>query len=146
MRFMACSIEFLTKKLEEINISDVIFLGNDLSSEEMFLNSVIEKIGQELKDCEVSFYLHKKSMTICSKTTTMTDVIARKLLKIVDRLIDEHFLQINSLRQLGWCSHYILDRRSLNYFKDKQVFRNTEVIGFYWFKIRQIDYLINSNL
>ena len=91
MRFMACSIEFLTKKLEEINISDVIFLGNDLSSEEMFLNSVIEKIGQELKDCEVSFYLHKKSMTICCETTTMTNVIVRKLLKIEDRLMDEHF-------------------------------------------------------
>ena len=81
---MACSVEFLTKKLEEIKISDDIFLGNDLSYEEMFLNSVIEKIGQELKDCEVSFYLHKKSMTICCRTTTMTDVIARKLLKIDD--------------------------------------------------------------
>ena len=26
---MACSLEFLTKKLEEIKISDDIFLGND---------------------------------------------------------------------------------------------------------------------
>ena len=112
---MTCSVEFLTKKLEEIKISDEIFLGKYLSYEERFLNSVIEKIGQELKDCEVSFYLHRKSMTICCETTTMTDVIARKLLKIVDRLIDEHFFQTNGLRQIGRSSHYMLDRRNLNY-------------------------------
>ena len=52
---MACSREFLTKKLEEIKISDDIFLGNDLSYEGKFLNSVIEKMLQEIKDCEVFF-------------------------------------------------------------------------------------------
>ena len=43
---MACSIEFLTEKMEEIKITDGIFLGNDLSYEENFLNSVIEKSGK----------------------------------------------------------------------------------------------------
>ena len=43
---MACSIEFLTEKMEEIKITDGIFLGNDLSYEENFLNSVIEKFGK----------------------------------------------------------------------------------------------------
>ena len=52
---MACSGEFLTKKLEEIKISDDIFLGNDLSYEGKFLNSVIKKMLQEIKDCEVFF-------------------------------------------------------------------------------------------
>ena len=33
---MGCSLEFLTKKLEEIKISDDIFLGNELSYEEKF--------------------------------------------------------------------------------------------------------------
>ena len=42
--------------MEEIKITDAIFLGNDLSFEENFLNSVIEKFEQEIKDCEVSFY------------------------------------------------------------------------------------------
>ena len=88
---MACSIEFLTKKMEEIKITDDIFLGNDLFYEENFLNSVIEKFGKEIKDCEVSFYLHRKNMSICCETLTMTETIARKLLKIVDRLMDEHF-------------------------------------------------------
>ena len=55
---MACSIEFLTEKMEEIKITDDVFLGNDLSYEENFLNSVIEKCGEEIKDCEVSYYLH----------------------------------------------------------------------------------------
>ena len=130
---MACSVEFLMKKIEEIKITADIFLGNDLPYKESFLNTVIVKIGQEIKDCKVSFYLHRKSMSICRKTTTMTDAIGRNLLKIVDRLMDEHFFQTNGLRQLGWCSHYMLDRRSLNYYKDKEVFQKTEVAGFYWF-------------
>ena len=86
---MACGIEFLTEKMEEIKITDDIFFGNDLSYEENFLNSVIEKFGKEIKDCEVSFYLHRKNMSICCKTLTMTETIARKLLKIVDQLINE---------------------------------------------------------
>ena len=56
------------KKMKEIKITDDIFLGNDLSYEENFLNSVIEKFGQEIKDCEVSCYLHRKSLTICCET------------------------------------------------------------------------------
>ena len=72
-------------------------------------------------------------MTICCETTTMTDVIARKLLKIVDRWMNEHFFQINGLRQIGRCSHDMLDRRSLIYYKEKQVFQKSEVTEFYWF-------------
>ena len=88
---MACNVDFLTKKLEEIKISDDIFLGNDLSYEETFLNNVIEKIKQEIEDCEVSYYLSKKSMTICFESLAMTELIARKLLKLTDWLMDEHF-------------------------------------------------------
>ena len=33
---MTCSIEFLTKKMEEIKITDDIFLGNGFSYEEIF--------------------------------------------------------------------------------------------------------------
>ena len=130
---MACSVDFLTKKLEEIKISEDIFLGKDLSYEEKFLNSVIEKIEQEIEDCEVSYYLNKKHMTICYESLTMTETIARKLLKMVDWLMDEHFFQKNVLRELGWCSNYMLDKRSVNYCKDHQVFKKTEIVEFYWF-------------
>ena len=116
---MACSIEFLPQKMEEVKITVEIFLGNDLSYEEHFLNDVIEIFGKELKDCEVSFYLHRKNISICCETLTMTETIARKLLKIVDRLMDEHFFQTNGLRYLGWCAHYMLDRQSLNYCTEK---------------------------
>ena len=47
---MACSIESLTKKMEERKYDIDILLGNGLSYEENFLNSVIEKCGQEIKD------------------------------------------------------------------------------------------------
>ena len=86
----------------------------------IFLNSVIEKFGKEIKYCELSFYLHRRSMSICCETITMIDEIARKLLKIVNRLMDNHFFQTNGLRQLWWCAHYMLDSRSLNFTEDKK--------------------------
>ena len=131
---MASSIEYLTEKMEEIKIINDIFLGNDLSYEENFLNSVIEKFGEDIKDCDVSFYLHKKNISISGETLTMTKTIAKKLLKIVDRLMDKHFFQTNGLRQLGWCAHYMLDRRSLNYTEGKkELLRKNEVTEFCWF-------------
>ena len=107
-------------------------MGNDLSYEEKFLNNVIEKIEQEIENCEVSYYLSKKSMSICYESLTMTETIARKLLKLADWLMDEHFFQKNGLRELGWCRNYMLDRRSANYHEDKQVFKKTEIVEFYW--------------
>ena len=107
-------------------------MGNDLSYEEKFLNNVIEKIEQEIENCEVSYYLSKKSMSICYESLTMTETIARKLLKLADWLMDEHFFQKNGLRELGWCRNYMLDRRSVNYHEDKQVFKKTEIVEFYW--------------
>ena len=64
---------------------------------------------------------------------TITKAVAKNLLKIVERLIEEHFFQANRLRQLGWCSDYMLDRRSLTYRKEQEVIRRTEVTEFYWF-------------
>ena len=107
-------------------------MGNDLSYEEKFLNNAIEKIEQEIENCEVSYYLSKKSMSICYESLTMTETIARKLLKLADWLMDEHFFQKNGLRELGWCRNYMLDRRSVNYHEDKQVFKKTEIVEFYW--------------
>ena len=70
-------------------------MGNDLTFEQGFLNKLIKKIEQETEqekiECEVSYYLHKKSISICCETSIMTETIARKLLKLTDRLMDEHF-------------------------------------------------------
>ena len=89
---MVCSIDFLTKKLEEIKISDDVFLGNELSYEEKFINNLIKKIVKEIDDCEVSYFLSKKSMSICCESLTMTKTIAKKLLKLAHWLMEEHFL------------------------------------------------------
>ena len=70
-------------------------------------------------------------MTICCEALTVTKEIAKNLIKIVERLIEEHFFQANDLRQLGWCSNYMLDRRSLTYRKEQEVIQRTEVIEFY---------------
>ena len=62
-------------------------------------------------------------MSICCETLIMTETIARKLLKLTDRLMDEHFFEKDGLRKLGWCSNYILDRRTHNYHKNKEFFK-----------------------
>ena len=42
----------------------------------------------------------------------------------------EHFFHKNDLREF---SHYMLDRRSVNYHKEKQIFKKTEIVDFSWF-------------
>ena len=88
---------FLPKKLEETKIADDIFSGKDLSHEQKFLNAVTEKFGKELEHCEVSTYLSKRSKTICCETFILTKKTAKKLLEIVDRLLDEHFFGADGL-------------------------------------------------
>ena len=133
MKNMACSADFLMKKLEEIKISDDVFLGNDLSNEKKNLNKVIENFQQKIADCEVSYYVSKRSMSICCESLTMTEIIAKKLLKLTDCLMDKQFFQKNGLRELGWCSNYMLDKRSVNYRKEEQIFKKSEIVEFYWF-------------
>ena len=56
----------------------------------------------------------------------MTEAIAKRLLKLTDWLMDEYFFQKNGLRELVWCSNYMLDKRSVNYHKDEQICKKTE--------------------
>ena len=88
--------------MKDIKIGNDTFLGNDLSYEKKLLNQVIDDCVKEIKDCEVSFYLSKKSMSICCETLVMTETIANKLLDIVDLLIEQPFFCLNGLRKLGW--------------------------------------------
>ena len=64
---MACSADFLMKKLEEIKISDDVFLGNDLPNEKKFLNKVIEHFEQKIDNCEVSYYVSMRSIVFVVK-------------------------------------------------------------------------------
>ena len=72
-------------------------------------------------------------MSICCESLTMTETIAKKLLKLIDWLMDTNFFPKNGLRELGWCSNNILDKRSVNYHKEEQIFKKTETVEFYWF-------------
>ena len=99
---MAYSVDSSTKKLEEIKISDDVFLGNDLSNEKTFINKTIENFEEKIDDCKVSYFFSKRSMSICCESLTMTETIAKKLFELTDWLMDEHFFQKNGLRELGW--------------------------------------------
>ena len=60
------SMNFLVKNLDKIKNNDDVFLGNDLTFKQNFL---IEKIEKEIEnqnvEGQVSYYLHKRSMSIC---------------------------------------------------------------------------------
>ena len=62
----------------------------------------------------------------------MTKTNANMLLDIVNFLMKQHFCSYG-LSQLGWCAHYMLDRRSLDYYNSENVFRKTALTDFYWF-------------
>ena len=134
VRNIAQSMELLTEKMEDIKIKDDIFLGNDLSFEQKFLNHIVNKCSKGIENYKVSFHFSKKSMTICCKTSIMTKTIAKSLLDIVDLIMKQHFFFCtNGLRQLGWCARYMLDRRSLNYCGLRKSSQTNELTGFYWF-------------
>ena len=145
---MACNVDLLTKKLDEIKINEDVFLVNDLTFKQRFLNKLIEKIEQEIEqekiECEVSYYLHKKSMSICYKTSIMTETIARKLLKLTDRLMDEHVFEKDGFRKLGRCSNYILDRRTHSYHKNKELKKKLKLLNFIGSIAHQIDLIIKK--
>ena len=84
-------MEVLTKQLEEVKINKDTFLGNDLSLELKFLNAIIEYLERKYEDCKVSFYSHKRMMSICCESPTMNEEYAKNLLRMVDWLMDEHF-------------------------------------------------------
>ena len=130
---MAYSVESLSKKLEEIKIGDDCFFGEDLSYEQNPLEKIEEKIEQEIPGFEISYFFRKRSMALCFDIAMMKEKIAKDLLLKIDWLMDEHFQKKNGLRELGWCSKYLLDRRSVNYLKDQEEFRKTEIVEFYWF-------------
>ena len=118
-------IEVLTERIQDIKINDYIFLGNDLAFEQKFLNEIVKVCHEKIKDCDVSFHLSKRSMHVCCEMLTLTTTNVRMLLDIVHYFMNKYFC--DSLSKLGWCAHYMLDRRSL------VPFRTTRITDFYWF-------------
>ena len=88
------SVDVLLKKMAGTKISDDIFFGEDLSSENFFLKAVTENMGKDLEHCAVSNYSSKKSMAIYCETFVLTRDTTKKILDFVDNALKEHFFQI----------------------------------------------------
>ena len=106
---MTFSVESLTKKLELVKISNDCFFGDDFSYEEEFLVKTQKKIEQDIEGSEISYYFSKRSMSLCFENSKLNEKIAKYLLLKIDWLMDDYFFQENGLRELGWCSKYLLD-------------------------------------
>ena len=128
---MAQGIELLTKKIQDIKITDDIFFEKDFSFEQKFLNQIVEVYHEKIKDCEVLFHLSKTSMHICCEMLTLTTTSACMLLEIVDSSMKVHFR--DGLSRLGWCAHYMIYRRNLDYYTPEKNFCTSRLTDFYWF-------------
>ena len=129
---MASSVESLTKKLEEVKINDDYFFGEDLSYKQNFFEKIKEKVEQEILGPEISYFLRKRLMALYFEIAMMNERIAKDLLLKIYWLVGEH-LKKKWAGELGWCSKYLLERRSVNYHKDQQEFKKTEIV-FQFFK------------
>ena len=71
-------------------------------------------------------------MYICCEMLILTRTNASMLLDIVDFSMKKHFC--DNLSQLGWCAHYMLDKRNWNYYNSvQQISRAVHLTDFYWF-------------
>ena len=52
-------------KLGKIEIKDDNFLGVDLSVEKKYLEGLMDSLGENMKDCAVSYYLSRRCFGIC---------------------------------------------------------------------------------
>ena len=133
IKIMAASLETMIEKLEQVKINNDSYFGNDLSSEKQFLEKAREKIQEKIPDVNVSFFYRKRSMAFSFTIQKINEAIIKELLHITDWEKDQYFFRENILQQLGWCCHYLIDSRSVNYKKEEQGFEKVEIVEFYWF-------------
>lgn len=143
------SLEVLVKKVEEIELSEEVFYGQDLSLEKKFLESITETLGKDLQHWEVSYYLSKKSMAICCETFILTKETGKTLLEVVNKNISEHFFSSCGLLKFGWCSNYQLDSRIVRYLIEESPgldrIKKTQIIEFCWFNCLLLFVRYNEN-
>ena len=94
---VAQAIDEISNLLENIKLAKDKFLGKGLSIERNFCDSASELLGKELKECEVSTFLDKKIMAICCEMVVLNEITGKTLLKVIDEMVDEHFLKKDGL-------------------------------------------------
>ena len=77
-------------------------------------------------------------MSICFENFALSETSCKKLLQVVDRMLDEYLFKGDSLLELGWCSLHMLDKRIVRYPKGSKI-EKTSIVEFYWFKNRVSD-------
>ena len=115
---MEFSIESLTKKLDQVKISNDCFFGDDFSYEECLVKEQ-KKIEQEIEGSEISCYISKRSMSLCFENSKMNEKIEKDLLFKIDWLMDRYFFEKNGLRELGWCEKYLIEYQLIFIRRDK---------------------------
>ena len=135
---MAQSIEVLSEKMQEMNLTNEIFYGEDLSSEEKFLKSLTEVVIKHFDEQyqEASYFFRKKSMAFCFESSLLSQDGVKKLLEVIDENLIEYFFNFG-LSKIGCCSNYRMDIRIVRYPIEKSpgmgFVKRTQIIEFYWF-------------
>lgn len=91
------------------------------------MENLQKEIEKEILNLQRSFFFGKRPMSLCFEIKETTEEVAKKWLSIVDSILEIHFVQ-KKLREIGWCIHYILDKRTIVGSMDK-----SNIIEFYCF-------------
>ena len=76
------------------------------------MENLQKEIEKEILNLQRSFFFGKRPMSLCFEIKETTEEVAKKWLSIVDSILEIHFVQ-KILREIGWCIHYILDKRTI---------------------------------
>ena len=74
-----------------MKISDDCFYGKNISNEQEFLDQTLKKTEQEIQGSEISYFLSKRSMSLCFEMSKMNEKIAKDLLFKIDWLMEAYF-------------------------------------------------------
>ena len=130
---MANSVESLIKQLEEVKINDDCFLGKDLFYEKNFFGKDRTK-NRERNSRFWNFLFFQKKVNGLVFWDTVDEWKNCKRFVVKNWLVNGWtFFKKKWAARVRWCSKYLLNRRSVNYHKDKQEFKKTEIVEFYWF-------------
>ena len=147
---MAQSVEALSEKMQEMNLTNEVFYGEDLFPEENFLKALIESITKNFEQYEeISYYLKKKYMAFYFESLIMSKEGLKNFLENVDKTLVEHFFD-KALSKICWCSNYRMDSRFVRYpiekSPGKDYIKKTQITEFYWFNNSPVRHDVSKRL
>ena len=102
-------MESPSRQLQNLNLSDNFYTGQDISNEETLLEDLKKLIDERLFEAhQCSFYFGN---TVTTLSVELSVSPTRASAKVLLNTIEETFAKKENLYKIGWCSSYMIDKR-----------------------------------